>query len=61
MEFRVDTKKYKYKGIIQKRLPIMDRVSIYGYACIGLVGFALIGMIIFTWIVLRKLRRVPRR
>jgi hypothetical protein len=42
----VDTKKYKYKGINQKRIPIMDRVSIYGYMCIGLVGSALIGMIV---------------
>jgi hypothetical protein len=61
MESRVDTEKYKYKGIIQKRLPIMDRVSIYGYMCISLVGSALIRMIVFAWIVLRKLQRVPRR
>jgi hypothetical protein len=61
MEFCVDTEKYKYQGIIQKRLPIIDRVSIYGYTCISLVGSALIGMIVFAWIVLRKLRRVPQR
>jgi hypothetical protein len=59
MEFRVDTK--KYKGILQRGIPIMDRVLIYGYVCISLVGFSLVGMIIFAWIVLRKLRRVPRR
>jgi hypothetical protein len=57
----VDTKKYKYKGIIQKRILIMDHVLIYGYTCIGLVGSALIGMIVFAWIVLRKLWRVPRQ
>jgi hypothetical protein len=57
----VDTKKYKYKGIVQRGIPIMDHVLIYGYMCIGLVGFSLIGMIVFAWIVLRKLRRVPRR
>jgi hypothetical protein len=51
----VDTEKYKYNGIIQRGIPIMDHVSIYGYTCIGLVGFSLIGMIVFTWIVLRKL------
>jgi hypothetical protein len=51
----VDTKKYKYKGIVQKRIPVMDRVLIYGYACIGLIGFSLIGMIVFAWVVLAKL------
>jgi hypothetical protein len=57
----VDTKRYKYKGIVQREIPIMDRVLIYGYVCISLVGFSLIGMIVFVWIVLRKLRRVPQR
>jgi hypothetical protein len=56
----VDTKKYKYNRIVQRRIPEMDRVLIYGYVCIGLVGFSLIGMIVFTWVVLAKLRRVPR-
>jgi hypothetical protein len=60
MEFRVDTKKYKYKGIVQRRIPIMDRASIYGYVCIGLVGSSLSGMIVFAWVVLVKLRRVPQ-
>jgi hypothetical protein len=61
MDFHVDTKKYKYKGISQKRIPIMDHVLIYGYMCIGLVGSAIIGMIVLAWVVLRKLWRVPRR
>jgi hypothetical protein len=56
----VDTKKYKYKGIVQRRIQIMDSASIYGYACIGIVGSSLIGMIVFAWIVLAKLSRVPR-
>jgi hypothetical protein len=56
VEFHVDTKKYKYKGITQEGIPIMDRVSIYGYACISLVGSAIIGMIVFAWVVLRRLR-----
>jgi hypothetical protein len=51
----VDTKKYKYKGIVQRRIPVMDRVLIYGYTCIGLMGFSLIGMIVFAWVVLVKL------
>jgi hypothetical protein len=57
----VDTKKYKYNRIVQRRIPIMDSVLVYGYVCIGLVGFSLIGMIVFAWIVLAKLQRVPRR
>jgi hypothetical protein len=57
----VGTKKYKYNRIVQRRIPIMDRVLIYGYVCIGLVGFSLIGMIVFAWIVLTKLRRFPQR
>jgi hypothetical protein len=57
----VDTKKYKYKGNVQRGILIMDRVLIYGYVCIGLVGFSLLGMIIFTGVVLRKSRSVPRR
>jgi hypothetical protein len=56
----VDTEKYKYKGNIQRGILIMDRVLIYGYMCIGLVGFSLLGMIVFTWVVLRKLRSVPQ-
>jgi hypothetical protein len=56
----VDTKKYKYKGIVQRGIPVMNHVLIYGYICIGLVGFSLIGMIVFTWIILMKLQRIPR-
>jgi hypothetical protein len=41
----VDTKKYKYKGNVQRGILIMDHVLIYGYMCIGLVGFSLLGMI----------------
>jgi hypothetical protein len=57
----VDAKKYKYKGVVQRRIPIMDSTSIYGYICIGIVGSSLIGMIVFAWIVLAMLHRVPRR
>jgi hypothetical protein len=56
----VGTKKYKYNRIVPRRIPIIDRVLVYGYVCIGLMGFSLIGMIVFAWIVLVKLRRVPR-
>jgi hypothetical protein len=61
VEFRVGAKKYKYKGIVQKRITMMECVLIYGYVCIGLVGCALIGMIVFAWVVLRKLQKASRR
>jgi hypothetical protein len=57
----VDGKKYKYKGVVQRRIPMMDSASIYGYICISIVGSSLIGMIVFAWIVLAMLSRVPRR
>jgi hypothetical protein len=57
----VDAKKYKYKEIVQKRITIMEHVFVYGYMSIGLVGASIIGMIVFVWIILRKLQRVPHR
>jgi hypothetical protein len=59
MEFRVGVKGYKYKGITQERTMAMDGISIYAYTCISLVGSAIIGMIVFAWIVLRKFWVVP--
>jgi hypothetical protein len=60
-EFRVETNEYKYKGVTWKRTMALDRVSIYAYICIGLVSSAIIGMIVFAWIALRKFRPLPRR
>jgi hypothetical protein len=57
----VDAKGYKYKGVVQRRIPVMDSTSIYGYVCIGIVGASLVVMIVFAWIVLAMLSRVPRR
>jgi hypothetical protein len=57
----VEVKGYKYKGVTQQRTMAMDGVSIYVYTCIGLVGSAIIGMIVFAWIAFRKFRIVPRR
>jgi hypothetical protein len=57
----VEVKGYKYKGVTQQRIMAMDGISIYAYTCIGLVGSAIIGMIVFAWIALRKFRIVPRR
>jgi hypothetical protein len=55
MEFHVDAKKYKYKGIIQKRMTIMECVFIYRYVSFSLVVLFLIGLIVFTWVALRKI------
>jgi hypothetical protein len=49
------------KEIIQKGLKMIDRVFVYGYVCIGLVGCALLGLIVFTCVALKKLYQVPRR
>jgi hypothetical protein len=40
---------------------MMEHVFIYGYVCIGLVGSALIGMIVFAWVAPRKLHKASRR
>jgi hypothetical protein len=40
---------------------MMERVTVYGYVCIGLVGCVLLGLIAFTYIALRRLRQVPQR
>jgi hypothetical protein len=61
VEFRVDAKKYKYKGIIQRRMNIMEHVFIYGYVSFGLVVLFLMGLIVFTWVALRKIHNVPHR
>jgi hypothetical protein len=49
------------KEIVQKGITMMDRVFVYGYVCIGLVGCALLGLIVFTCVVLKKLQQVPRQ
>jgi hypothetical protein len=51
----VGAKKYKYKGIVQKRITMMECVFVYGYVSIGLMGSFIIGMIVLAWVVLRKL------
>jgi hypothetical protein len=40
---------------------MMEHVFIYGYICIGLVVCALIGMIVFAWVALRKLYKASLR
>jgi hypothetical protein len=57
----VDTKTISTREIVQKGIEMIDRVFIYGYVCIGLVGCALLGLIIFMCVALKKLHQVPRR
>jgi hypothetical protein len=52
---------YKYKGITQERIMALDRISIYTYTCIALVGSAIIGLIVFAWIAIQKFRVIPQR
>jgi hypothetical protein len=40
---------------------MMENVFIYGYICIGIVGLALLGLLVFSWIAIRRLTRLPRR
>jgi hypothetical protein len=47
------------KEIVQKGITMMDRVFVYGYVCIGLMGCALLGLIIFTCVALKKFHQVP--
>jgi hypothetical protein len=54
-EFHVGAEKYKYKEIVQRRIIMMECVFIYDYVSIGLMGLSIIGMIVFAWVVLRKL------
>jgi hypothetical protein len=49
------------KEIVQKGIPMMDPVFVYGYICISLVGCALLSLIIFTCVALRKLHQVPHQ
>jgi hypothetical protein len=49
------------KEIIQKGITMMDRVFVYGYICISLVGCALLGLIVFMRVALKKLQQVPHQ
>jgi hypothetical protein len=57
----VDTKIYKYNRIIQKGIKMVEHVFVYGYVCIGIVGLALIGLVVFSWLAIRRLTRVLRQ
>jgi hypothetical protein len=39
----------------------MEHVFIYGYMSFSLVVLLLIGLIVFTWVALRKIHNVPHQ
>jgi hypothetical protein len=49
------------REVVQKGIEMIDHVFVYGYVCIGLMGCALLGLITFTCMALKKLHQVPRR
>jgi hypothetical protein len=49
------------REIVQKEVRMIDRVFVYRYVCIGLVGCALLGLIVFTCVALKRLHQVLRR
>jgi hypothetical protein len=48
------------REVVQKGIEMIDRVVVYGYVCIGLMGCALLGLITFMCVALKKLHQVPR-
>jgi hypothetical protein len=36
--------------IVQKGVKMVECVFVYGYVCIGIVGLALMGLIVFLWL-----------
>jgi hypothetical protein len=41
--------------MVSKEDEMMEHVFIYGYLCIGIVGFALLGLLVFSWIAIQRL------
>jgi hypothetical protein len=56
LEFLVDTKGFKYKVIDEMGTKVMECVFIYGYASFAVRVLLLIGLILFSWIALRKIQ-----
>jgi hypothetical protein len=52
---------YKYKGMDKMRTKTIEYVYIYGYVSFALGVLLLIGLIVFMWIALRKIRNIPAR
>jgi uncharacterized membrane protein YqjE len=51
--------KNQYKDMPKLRIMTMDPSYIWGYVSFGLVLLALIGLVVFTWWALRKIRSRP--
>jgi hypothetical protein len=51
--------KNKYKDTSKVRIETIDPSFIWGYVSVGLVLLALMGLVVFTWWALRKIRSRP--
>jgi hypothetical protein len=51
--------KDKYKDMSKVRIKTMDPSFIWGYVSFGLVLLALMGLVVFTWWALHKIRSHP--
>jgi hypothetical protein len=60
-EFHVDAEKFKYKVADKMRTMIIECVYIYRYVSFVLGILLLIGLILFTWVTLRKIWSTPVR
>jgi hypothetical protein len=60
-ESHVDTKGFKYEVIDEMGTKVIEHVFIYGYASFVIGVLFLIGLILFSWIALRKIRGVLAR
>jgi hypothetical protein len=59
LEFRVDTKGFEYKVIGKIGTKVMEHVFVWGYASFGIGILFLIGLILFSWFALHKIRQCP--
>jgi hypothetical protein len=49
----------EYKDIDRRTTKAMECVYIYGYICFAMGVLFLLGLILFTWIALRKIHNAP--
>jgi hypothetical protein len=52
-------RRIEYKDMDEMRTKIMEHVYIYGYISFTLRVLFLIGLILFTWVALRKIHQRP--
>jgi hypothetical protein len=47
----------KYKGVDNLRTKVMEHIYVYGYVSFALRVLFLIGLVLFSWFALRKIRQ----